>query len=245
MNMKRMAGMVLLAGAVIAAGTVFAADGSWMDWLKGKAGVTTSTPAPTVGEAPAAPTNAMAMMGNALDIQPNDRVQGSMTAPVTMIEYASLTCPHCADFNVETMPKVKKDWIATGKLKYIMRDLAWDNLAVGMAKIARCAPPTQFDPIVTSFFANQKDIMLASDPLVQIKKLMVPFGMDSAKVDACVKDAALHKQVEDSKTIAMDGLGVRGTPAMFINGSKIDGAVDYDELKKTLDAAYAKATAAK
>ena len=240
MNIKQMVALGVAIGVVAAAGTVWA-DG-WFGW-GGKKAATTSTATQTVVATPVA--SPLAMMGNALDIQPNDRVEGSMTAPITMIEYASLTCSHCGDFNKDTMPTVKKEWIATGKMKYVLRDLAWDNLAVGMAKIARCAPQNQFNDIVDAFFSKQQDIVLSNDPLVEIKKVAATFGLDGAKVDMCVKDAALQEQVENSKKIAMEGLGVRGTPAIFINGTKVDGAVSYDDLKKTLDAAYAKATAVK
>lgn len=238
--MKKMTVGVLLIGVAVVAGTVWAEG--WRDWFGGGT-ATKSTATQTVSKAPAAAP--MAMMGNALDIQPNDRVSGSMTAPLTMIEYASMTCSHCADFTKNTMPSVRKDWIATGKLKYVLRDLAWDNLAVGMAKVARCAPISQFEPIATAFFTNQERIVTSNDSLSEIKKIAQTFGMDSAKVDACVKDEALQAEVETSKKVAMEGLGVRGTPAIFINGTKVDGAVDYPTLKTTLDAAYAKATARK
>jgi protein-disulfide isomerase len=240
--MKKMTVGALLVGAAIVAGTVWA-DG-WRDWL-GMGGSTTQTKSMATQTVTAAPVDAMAMMGNALDIQPTDRVIGSMTAPVTLIEYASMTCSHCADFSKNTMPSVRKEWIATGKLKYVLRDLAWDNLAVGMAKVARCAPVSQFEPIATAFFSNQEKIVTSNDSLGEIKKIAATFGMDGAKVDACVKDAQLQVQVETSKQIAMEGLGVRGTPALFVNGTKLDGAMEYEELKKILDAAYAKATAKK
>lgn len=242
MIMKTMTVVGLLAGVAVIGGAVMAADG-YLGWFG------ESKPAPVLrpmaqAQAPATPAaSPMAAMGNALDIQPNDRVQGSMTAPLTMIEYASMTCSHCADFNNDTMPQVKKDWIATGKMKYVLRDLAWDNLAVGMAKVARCAPPSQFSAIADAFFKNQSLIVTGNDPLAKIKEIAATFGMDGAKVDTCIKDAALHTEVENSKKIAMEGLGVRGTPAIFVNGTKVDGAVDYPTLKKTLEEAYAKATA--
>lgn len=242
--MKKMTVVTLLAGAAVIGGAVWAADG-YLGWFGGEK----KTPAvlrPMVAQpAAATPAPAMAMMGNALDIQPTDRVLGAMTAPLTMIEYASMTCSHCADFNNDTMPKVKKDWVATGKLKYVLRDLAWDNLAVGMAKVARCAPARQYSPIADAFFKNQSNIVTSNDPLAKIKEIAATFGMDSAKVDSCIKDEALHVEVETSKKVAMETLGVRGTPAVFINGAKVEGAVDYDTLKKTLDAAYAKVTAKK
>jgi len=168
-----------------------------------------------------------------------------MMAPVTIVEYASLTCSHCADFSTGTMPQVRKEWISTGKAKYVLRDLPWDDLALGMAKITRCVPPEQFKPLVESFFAHQLDIMKSSQPLEEIKKVTRMAGMSDAQVDACIKDAALHAQVMAGKDTAFNKLGVRGTPAIFINGTLVSGAVPYNDLKKTLDEAYAKATGKK
>lgn len=240
--MKTVTASAIILGVAVIGTAVWAAD-SWTGWLTGNA--TPAKPAvarPAVlNPAPAAqPANAMALMGNALDIQDNDRIVGSMTAPITMIEYASMTCSHCADFSKTVMPQVKKDWIQTGKVKYILRDLAWDNLAVGMAKVARCAPPRQFLPIAEAFFSNQERIVMGADPLGQIKLIASGYGMDSAKVEECVKDPALQTQIETSKKIAMDTLGVRGTPSVFVNGKMIEGAGDYEVLKKALTEAYGK-----
>ncbi len=248
--MKQMTVAAILAGAVVVGGAAWAADG-WMGWFTGSK-ATTATTTTTTAAKPAAPaaqavpgTTNVAIVGNALDIQPTDRVVGSMTAPITMIEYASMTCNHCAHFATDVMPKVKKEYIVTGKVKYVLRDLAWDNLAIGMAKVARCAPPSQFLSIADAFFTNQMRIVTSNDALGEIKQIASTFGMDGAKVEACVKDADLQAQIEASKDTAMNTLGVRGTPTIFVNGQKIEAAGDYNELKKALDAAYAKARPAK
>jgi len=248
MSVMRVGLIVCLLGLV---GTVWAAEG-WLGklWPFGQehSVVASST---TVSQTAAEPAPVevkpdTTVVGKPLDIQPSDRVEGAMAAPVTMIEYASLSCPHCADFTTETMPKVRHDWIETGKVKYVLRDLPWDNLALGMAKVARCAPADKFQPLVRAFFAGQKDIMLSNDPLSRINKIAADVaGMNADTVEACIKDVKLHAQVLGSKEIAMQKLGVKGTPTIFVNGTEVDGAVDYDTLKKTLDAAYAKATGKK
>lgn len=240
--MKQMTVAAILTGAVVVGGAAWAADG-WMGWFSGDKPAATTAAKPAAIAKPA--TTSVAVVGNALDIQPNDRVVGSMTAPVTMIEYASMTCNHCAHFATDVMPKVKKEYIVTGKVKYVLRDLAWDNLAIGMAKVARCAPASQFLPIADAFFTNQMRIVTSNDALGEIKQIAATFGMDGAKVDACVKDADLQAQVEASKDIAMNTLKVSGTPTVFVNGQKVEAAGDFNELKKTLDAAYAKARPAK
>lgn len=176
-----------------------------------------------------------------LTVRPDDRVIGSMMAPVTIFEYASLTCSHCADFEKETLPRIKKDWIATGKVKYVMRDMPWDNLALGMSKVARCVPANQFEPLMETFYAQQMKIMMAKDPLAEIKNVAKMAGLSEAQVDMCIKDPNLHAKVTAMKDAAFNVLQVRGTPTFFINGTRVDGAVSYKDLKKTIEAEYAKA----
>ncbi len=237
--MKQMTVAAILGGALVVGGAVWAADG-WMGWFnKPEKAAAPAVLSPAAAK-PVPGTANVAVVGNALDIQPNDRVVGSITAPVTIIEYASMTCNHCAHFATDVMPKVKKDFIESGKVKYVLRDLAWDNLAVGMAKVARCAPPSQFLPIADAFFKNQERIVTSNDALGEIKAVAKTFGLDDAKVEACVKDADLQAQIEASKDTALNTLGVRGTPTVFVNGQKVEKAGDYFELKKALDAAYAK-----
>lgn len=239
--MKKMTVAAVFVGIAVIGGAAWAADGGWFDGWFTSAKSAVSKPAAdrTAKTAEAKPvTN----VGNALDIQPGDRVMGSMMAPVTMIEYASMTCSHCAEFTLKTMPQVKKDWVATGKVKYVLRDLAWDDMAVGITKVARCAPAQQYYGLVEAFFKNQMNIVTSNDPLGEIKNVAAGFGMDGAKVEACVKDADLHERVAASKKTAMEVLGIRGTPTTFVNGVKIDGAAPYEEVKPILEAAYAKAT---
>lgn len=238
--MKKMTVAAVFVGIAVVGGAAWAADG-WLDgwWNSAKAAVSKPAAAPAAAK-PAAP---VVNAGNALEIGPGDRVMGSMMAPVTMIEYASMTCSHCADFTLKTMPQVKKDWIATGKVKYVLRDLAWDDMAVGITKVARCAPAQQYYGLVEAFFKNQMNIVTSNDPLAEIKNVAAGFGMDGAKVEACVKDAELHERVAASKKTAMEVLGIRGTPTTYVDGVKLDGAVPYEEMKPVLEAAYAKAVA--
>lgn len=235
--MKKVTVAAVFAGIAVIGGAAWAADG-WLDgwWNSAKAAVAKPTASAVVAAPTPTPTAA-----NALEIAPGDRVMGSMMAPVTMIEYASMTCSHCADFTLKTMPQVKKDWIATGKVKYVLRDLAWDDMAVGISKVTRCAPAQQYYGMVDAFFKNQMNIVTSNDPLGAIKNVAAAFGMDGPRVEACVKDAALHERVAASKKTATEVLGIRGTPTTFINGVKIDGAAPYDEVKKVLEAEYAKA----
>lgn len=192
--------------------------------------------------APVAAVPSVMVNANPLAIQSFDRVMGNVNAPVTIIEYASMTCSHCYEFHTKTLPQVKKEWVDTGKAKYVLRDLPWDNLALGMAKTARCADPAQYYPLVDAFFKNQMAVVRSGDPLEEIKSISRLAGLDSARVDACIRDPQLHATVEGIRDTAREKLGVQGTPTTFVNGTKVDGFIEYAELKKVLNDAYTIAT---
>jgi protein-disulfide isomerase len=198
--------------------------------------------APAAPQAAAPAVSPIMAAANPLAVQGFDRVLGRAGAPVTIIEYASLTCSHCRDQHQKTLPQLKKEWIDSGKAKFIYRDLPWDNLALGMAKLARCAPEAQYYPLVQALFDAQATIVRSGDPLAEIKGVAAMAGFDGAAVDACIRRADLHTLVEGMRDTARNQLGVTGTPATFINGQKIEGFAEYADLKPLLDKAYAAAT---
>jgi protein-disulfide isomerase len=180
---------------------------------------------------------------NPLDVQPTDLVIGQASAPITLIEYASLTCSHCRDFHLKTLPEIKTNWLDTGKAKYVLRDMPWDNLALGMAKLARCVPPAQQTAMYQALFTAQPTILANSNPLTALVPVAQQAGLSAAQTEACIRNNALQTQIEATKKAGYDQLNVRGTPTLFVNGTKVDGFVRYADLKPKLDAAYAKATA--
>lgn len=176
----------------------------------------------------------------ALEIQPDDRVMGDMDAPVTIVEYASMTCPHCADFHKDILSKVKTEYIETGKVKYVLRDLAWDSMAFGISIVARCAPEEKFYPLVDAFFKTQDDWLREQDALMQIKKIARLVGVTGSEVDACLGNKTLQASVQESRRVAQQELNVKGTPTVFVNGERVDRLRDFDDLKEVIDAALAK-----
>lgn len=228
----------LTLGIIIAVTAVTSAVAWWPFGKESQAEAPRGTP--ITGGAPVQlPQQVQAKLaeGHPLQVQPSDRILGNPNAPITVIEYASMTCSHCRDFHQKTLPTLKKDWIDTGKARYILRDLPWDNLALGMSKVARCVPPANYYPMVDALFAAQETIMRGVDTLGEIKKVARLGGLDSAAVEACVKSEPLHAQVLGSKETALKELGVQGTPTIFVNGIKVDGAVRYDVLRKAMEQA--------
>ena len=175
-----------------------------------------------------------------LAIGKDDRILGSPTAPITIVEYASLTCPHCAHFTDEVLPEIKKKWIDTGKVKLVLRDFPLDDEAVHASMIARCAPHDRFYAFIDTFFADQANWAAAPDYRAALSRLAELGGMSKNEVDNCLKDATLENQVVSSRLVAENQLGVNATPTFFVNGTKFTGAPTVEEFDKLLSGLSAK-----
>jgi protein-disulfide isomerase len=158
-----------------------------------------------------------------LAITKDDRILGKADAPVTIVEYASLSCPHCADFEAHTLPKIEKTWIDTGKAKLILRDFPLDEPAVEAAMIARCAPADRFYAYVNALFGSQADWVFASDRHAALGRIAKLGGMDGKEVARCFADKALQEQILKSRLDAAKDLKIEATPTFFINGTKLTG----------------------
>jgi protein-disulfide isomerase len=192
---------------------------------------------------PLLPAPAQGAAGDAakdLAVQPSDRVLGKADAPITIIEYASLTCPHCAHFDVDVLPKLKEKWINTGKAKLVLRDFPLDEPALRAAMVARCAPAERFYPLVDTFFAQQEQWVTSRDYRTALEKLAKLGGMSEKEFKACISDKKLEDQVAQSRLTASQQLGVDATPTFFINGKKFDGAPTVEAFDQALSGAAPK-----
>lgn len=163
-----------------------------------------------------------------------DRVIGNAEAPITIIEYASLTCPHCADFHAETLPQLKKDWIENGKAKLIYRDFPLDKYAAAASQIARCAPKDRYFTFLNAFFAQQKNWAHAKDPIKILSQLAGLGGMSQADVDACLANEKLQDGILQMRLEGQMEYDVNSTPSFVINGKKVSN-LPYDDLKEILE----------
>ena len=170
----------------------------------------------------------------------DDRILGQADAPITIFEFASFTCPHCADFAEHTLPKIKTDWIDTGKARLIFRDFPLDQAAVRAATLARCAPPEQFYAFVDALFHTQATWAAGGKVDAALGKLAKVSGMSDDQFAACMKDEAAQKQVLNSRLQAEQQYKVESTPTFFINGVRVEGAQPYAEFEKVLNKAAAK-----
>ncbi len=160
-------------------------------------------------------------------------VLGSMTAPVTVIEYASLTCPHCADFSVKTFPELKKRYIDTGKVRFIFREFPLDPLAGAGFMLARCAGKDKFMDVVETLFAKQHD-WVVKEPVQPLENLVKPYGFTDDSFKAC-----LHNQqvLAEMQAVAMRGMvfGVHATPTFFVNGKELIGDQPIESMAQAIE----------
>jgi protein-disulfide isomerase len=173
----------------------------------------------------------------ALKLTSDDRILGKPDAPVTIVEYASMTCPHCAHFTVDVLPKLKEKWIDTGKAKLILRDFPLDEPAVRAAMIARCAPPDKFYAFVDVFFKDQQQWVMAKDYKAALQRLAMLGGMSKSQFDSCLTNKSAEDKVLQSRLTATEKLAVDATPTFYINGIKFDGAPEEDAMNAAISQA--------
>lgn len=169
-----------------------------------------------------------------------DRILGKADAPITIFEYASFTCPHCADFDQNTLPKLKTDWIDTGKARLIYRDFPFDEGALKAAMLARCAPPEQFYGFVDVLFHSQKTWAVSRNVEEALGKFAKLGGMSDEAFAACMKNNSLKLQISTTEFQAQKDYGINSTPTFFINGTKVTGNLPYSEFEKALNQAMPK-----
>jgi protein-disulfide isomerase len=179
--------------------------------------------APALSPASAAPASAATRQA-LLAPRPSDRVLGNPKAPITIIEYASMSCPHCAHFDLDVLPQIKKQWIDTGKAKLILRDFPLDEQALKASMLTRCAPRDRFYPFVNALFADQPQWVLAPDYQKALVRMAELGGMNAQKAKACLTNKALEDRIVRGRLVAAKDLGVDATPTFFVNGKEYTGA---------------------
>lgn len=162
-------------------------------------------------------------------------VSGNADAKVTMIEYASLTCPHCARFNEEVMPEVRKNYIDNGKIRYVFRDYPLDALAAAAAAIARCAPGDRGKAMIDLMYKNQNVWARSPKPIDPLRGYAQLAGMSAADVDACLANKAITGKISEVMNTASSVYKVEATPTFFIGEEKLSGEIAYKDLAKLID----------
>ena len=177
----------------------------------------------------------VAVAGGPAQAAGEDAVLGSPDAPVTMIEYASLTCPHCAAFHNETLPELKERYIDTGQVKLVLRDFPLDRVALQASAIAHCAGPVRYAGFVDVMFRTQASWARAEDPVAALTDLARQGGLSADAVQACLADEALLDRIVATRLEAQEQYDIRQTPSFVIDGEVyagdrgVDGFVEIIE----------------
>lgn len=155
---------------------------------------------------------------------------GDPAAPVTIVEYASLTCPHCANFHREVYPRIKENFIRTGRVKFVYRNYTRDRADLEVAKITRCAGPDKVMELMAVYFERQRQ-WITQDPRPEIISIARQAGINRAQYDACVSNAALEKNILDLHYQGLNQDKVTATPTFFVNGQKLAGEASYETFR--------------
>jgi len=167
----------------------------------------------------------------------SDRVLGDPKAPVTIIEYSSLTCPHCARFHTETLPKIKQTYIDTGKAKLIFRDFPFDQWALRASMLTRCAPPERYFPLLDVLFKSQAQWSTAKDPAAALTQIGKLAGVSENTIKACWADQKLADGILNIRLEAQNRDKIESTPTFILNdgAARIEGAQPFETFAAAID----------
>lgn len=164
-----------------------------------------------------------------------DKWEGEEGAPVTIIEYASMTCPHCARFHVDTWPALKEQYVDTGKVRFVLREFPFDPRAAAAFMLARCAPNDAYYPMVDVLFKQQRVWATAENARAALENIAKLAGFTQESFEACLTDQKLLDDVNAVRERGASEFGVDSTPTFFINGKKYSGALSIDQFSAIID----------
>jgi protein-disulfide isomerase len=165
-----------------------------------------------------------------------DMALGPAGAPVTITEYASMTCPHCAAFDINVFPKIKSEYIDTGKVRYVFREFPLDIKAAAGSMLARCIAKddsSKYFAVVDLLFKQQSEWVMKNTTEI-LTRIGKQAGLSQQQVEDCLKDQGLLDKIEADQKYASEVLKVDSTPTFFINGEKIKGEASFEEFEKKI-----------
>ena len=165
-----------------------------------------------------------------------DITVGPADAKVTVVEYGSMTCGHCAHFANDVFPEFKKKYIDSGKVRYVFREFPLDNLASAASMLARCAGGDKMLPLIETYYAKQADwAFVQGNPVPKLFDIAKQAGFTQESFDKCLTDQKLLDQLTAARTRASDTFGVSATPTFFINGKRLTEAPSMEAFDKVIE----------
>lgn len=164
-----------------------------------------------------------------------DKILGADDAPVTIVEYASMTCGHCATFHKTTYPVLKKDYVDTGKVRFIFREFPLDPVATAAFMLARCAPEDKYFDIIDALFEDQRSWAYSNDPYNSLLNFAKQVGFTQEAFEACLTNQDVLDGVNAVRDRAASEFKVNSTPTFFVNGEKKSGALTVEQMAELID----------
>ncbi|SOC09700.1 DsbA family protein [Stappia indica] len=161
-----------------------------------------------------------------------DKVLGNEDAPLTIVEYASMTCGHCANFHKNTYPHLKKEYVETGKARFVFREFPLDPVASAAFMLARSVPEDKYFEVVDFMFAEQRAWAFTQDPYNSLLNFAKQIGFTQESFEKVLTDQALLDGINATRDRASSEFGVNSTPTFFFNGNKVNGAISPEELDR-------------
>jgi protein-disulfide isomerase len=163
-----------------------------------------------------------------------DMILGDPNAPIEIIEYSSMTCPHCAAFHVNTLPELKAQYLDTGRAKLVFREFPLDRVALGVSVSARCMGEERFFDFIDVMFRTQEQWSRSEDPIGEIKKIVRMGGQDPDMVDACLEDQALIDGILAIRLAGDEEYNISSTPTFIVNGENTAGNMSFEKFDELL-----------
>lgn len=169
-----------------------------------------------------------------------EMAMGRDDAPVTMIEYSSLACPHCATFHRDVLPKIKETYIDTGKVRLVYRDFPLGGLALAAAMVARCGGRQKYFGFIEVLFRSQAQWSRSDDPRRELARVARFGGISQTDFEACLVNEPLMTDIRERAADARQKFGIDSTPTFIIDGEKIVGARPFEDFRDAIEKALGK-----
>jgi len=160
---------------------------------------------------------------------------GSGSAQIQMLEFASLTCGHCAKFHNEVFPKIKSEFIDTGKIDFVYKDFPLDKFALKASVIARCSGNERFFNFLKVLYSKQKDWTRSSDPFKSLLKIAKFGGLKNDEIKVCVGNKSIEDGILKQRLESTKKFDIKATPTIYLNNKKYEGDLTYEALKLKID----------
>jgi protein-disulfide isomerase len=172
-----------------------------------------------------------------LNLTENDFIIGNDNASITIIEYASMSCSHCANFHNNTLPDLKKEYIDTGKVKYVFRDFPYNYPALLGSMVMRCIPSEVRYDYMNALYKLQNNWVVKENAIThqELYKIMQSGGMSKENFDACLNNVDLENQILEEVIAAQSEFNIRSTPSFLINGDLLEGDKSIKVFRQILD----------